>query len=311
MRRAIKSYEGTSGTYVLVTTAYNEDRYIEKILQSVVAQTVRPRKWIVVSDGSTDHTDEIVHRYADQYSFIEPYRITEEHARNLTAQVNAINTGFARLKGIDCDFIGNVDSDISFEPTYFESLLEKFSQDPNLGLAGGFIYEEEGGEFRCRRGNNVTSVAHAVQLFRRESLEALGGYTPFSWAGADTHAEVSLRMRGWRVQSFPELKVFHHRPTGNGFGLLRYWYRGGLMDFYMGTHPVFEILRMVRRFQSKPYVLGALVRLAAFVWAYCSGEKRQVPNEFVRFLREEQMERLRLLWKWPRPIQRKSGYPQR
>src|SRR5439155_7145403 len=115
------------------------------------------------------------------------------------------------------------------------------SEDPDLGLAGGYIYEEERGEFRCRRGNSVTSVAHAVQLFRRQSFEVLGGYTAFSWGGADMHAEVTLRMKGWRVESFPDLKVFHYRPTGVGFGLLRSWYKGGLMDFYMGTHPIFEI----------------------------------------------------------------------
>jgi poly-beta-1,6-N-acetyl-D-glucosamine synthase len=280
--------------YALVTAAYNEEKYLARALDSIVAQSVTPKKWIIVSDGSTDRTDEIVDRYASQNSFIELYRVTEEHARNLTAQVNAINRGFARLKDVDCSFIGNLDADISLEPTYFESLLGKFLQDPNLGLAGGFICEERAGEFRSRRANSVTSVAHAVQLFRRECLEALGGYRPFSWAGADTYAEVSLRMKGWHVQSFPELKAMHHRPTGSGFGNLRYSYRGGGMDFYMGVHPVFEIFRLVRRVPGKPYVLGSLARLAGFILAYCRGEKRQVPDDFVRFRREEQMQRLRL-----------------
>lgn len=295
-----------SNAYVVVTAAYNEEKFIDNLLLSVVRQTIPPQRWIIVSDGSTDHTDEIVRRYAEKYSFIELYRITEDHPRNLTAQVNAINAGFARLKADDYQFIGNLDADVSFEPTYFERLLEKFSEHPQLGLGGGYIYEEQRGAFRTRRGNNVTSVAHAVQLFRRECLEALGGYKAFSWAGADWHAEVSVRMLGWWVQSFPELHVFHHRPTGEGFGRLRYSYRGGVMDFYLGTHPVFEIFRLVRRCCEKPYFLSAFVRFVGFGGAYCRGEKRQVSVKFMRFLRKEQMHRLRLQSVWHSVSNRRS-----
>jgi poly-beta-1,6-N-acetyl-D-glucosamine synthase len=281
-------------SYALVTAAYNEENYITGTLESIAAQTVKPKKWVIVNDGSSDRTEEIVQRYAEQYKFIELCRIVEEHPRNLTAQVNAINKGFSRLMERDYDFIGNLDADVSLGPTYFDELLERFSRDPQLGLAGGYIHEEENGHFKARRSNNIASVAHAVQLFRRECLESLGGYKPFSWAGADWHAEVSLRMKGWNVQSFPELRADHHRPTGTAFGRLRYWYWAGVMDFYMGTHPLFELFRVARRCQEKPYFLGALVRLVAFGYAYCRGEKRQVSDEFVEFLRKEQMGRLGL-----------------
>jgi glycosyltransferase involved in cell wall biosynthesis len=304
--------EADGRSYALVTAAYNEENYISRALQSITAQTVRPKKWVIVNDGSNDRTEEIVRQYAEQYKFIELCKIVEEHPRNLTAQVNAINKGFSHLIGGDYDFIGNLDADVSFGPTYFENLLERFSRDPKLGLAGGFIYEEEkAGYFKSRRTNNIASVAHAVQLFRRECLEDLGGYKSFSWAGADWHAEVSLRMKGWHVRSFPELQVDHHRPTGRGFGLLRYWYRGGVMDFYMGTHPFFELFRMARRCREKPYFLGALVRLVAFGWAYCRGEKRQVSDEFVGFLRKEQMGRLRLYCPWPSAVRKRSVCPDR
>ena len=279
-------------TYALVTAAYNEENYITRTLQSVVTQTVRPVKWVIVNDGSTDRTEEIVRRYAAQYGFIQLHNVFEEHPRNLTAQVNAINTGFAQLRDEHCNFIGNLDADVSFGSRYFERLLEKFSHDSRLGLAGGFIYEDQDGRFQPRQGNNVSSVAHAVQLFRHECLDALGGYKPFSWAGADWHAEVSLRMKGWHVQSFPELQVDHHRPTGMGFGFLRYWYQGGVMDYYLGTHPLFEVFRLARRVRSKPYLVGAAVRSVAFVWASIRRVEREVTPEFMRFLREEQMQRL-------------------
>jgi glycosyltransferase involved in cell wall biosynthesis len=297
-----KNNEDNRPTYAIVTAAYNEEKYIGQLIESVVSQTVLPKKWIIVSDGSTDRTDEIVQKHAEQWEFIELHRITEDHPRNLTAQVHAINAGFARLSGIDCEFIGNLDADVSFEPTYFERILKKLSQDPSLGLAGGCICEEVDGEFRSRTINSVTSVPHAVQLFRQQCLVGLGGYKPFSWCGADSHAEVSLRMKGWRVESFPEVQVRHHRPTGRGFGSWRYGFRGGVMDFYLGTHPVFEVFRIIRRFRAKPYVLGALNRFAGFLWGYCSGAKREVSPEFMRFLRQEQMQRLRLMWSRPSTI---------
>ena len=202
------------------------------------------------------------------------------------------------MKSGDYDFIGNLDSDVSFAPTYFETLVQKFEQNPRLGLGGGFIYEEERGEFRNRRSNSETSVAHAVQLFRRECLQKLGGYKPFSWAGADWHAEVSVRMMGWEVRSFPDLPVSHHRPTGKGFGLLRYWYMGGVMDFYMGVHPLFEVLRLVRRSRCRPLLIGAFVRLFGFVGAYCQHAHREVSPEFIGFLRREQMQRVQACFSW-------------
>jgi len=283
---------GSIPSYALVTAAYNEEKIIEKTIQSIVAQTHPPKKWIIVSDGSTDRTDEIVDKYIGKYSFIELLRITEDHPRNFTAQVNAINLGFSRLKAMESDFIANLDADITLDENYFESLLETFSQDPGLGMAGGYIYEEQHGEFRSRPGNSSSSVAHAVQMFRRECLELLGGYAPFSWGGTDTHAGVCLRMAGWRVESIPGLKAYHHRPTGQSFGSLRYRFKGGLMDHYFGTHPLFEIVKVIRRLGAKPYVIGGLVRLAGYIWGFCSGAKREVPPEYIRFSREEQMHKL-------------------
>jgi len=278
--------------YVLVTAACNEERYIERVIASVTSQSIRPLRWIIVSDCSTDRTDEIVQRYAEQYEFIRLLRMTDIHDRNFAAQVNAINRGFAAMNEIEYDFIGNLDSDVSFEPAYFETLLERFELDRRLGLAGGDICEEQNGVFKPRKLNHPQSVAHAVQLFRRECFEELGCYVPLPYGGPDWHANVRCRMHGWRVQAFADLKVFHYRPTGGAGGWARSFYRQGLMAFSMGSHPMFEIARSARRLQSRPYILGGLVRLAGFAWAYCRGENRAVSREFVRFLRQEEMRRL-------------------
>ena len=268
-----------NNAYVLVTTAYNEEKFIDDTIQSVVAQGTRPVKWIIVSDGSSDKTDDIVRSYAARHDFIQLHRITEDHPRNFAAQANAINAGIAQLKGVDYEFIGNLDADVTFDPEYFAKLLEKFRQTAALGLAGGFIHErDQDGVFKSRKTNSVTSVAHACQLFRRGCFESVGGsYLTLPYGGPDTYAETTARMKGWRVEAFSDLRVLHHRPTGSAGGVLRGWFRQGKMDHSLGALPLFELFKLARRVWVRPYVIGALARLAGFVYAYCRGESRPGP----------------------------------
>jgi len=280
--------------YVLVTAAYNEGKFIEGTIASVTSQELRPAKWIIVSDGSTDETDRIVASYAAIYDFIRLYRLTEDHPRNFAAQANAINAGIAQLQSERYSFIGNLDADISFEPSYFRLLLDKFRQNPKLGLAGGSIYDKcKDGIFRNRRTNSLNSVAHAVQLFRRECFEAVGcAYRPLPYGAPDTYAEVLARMHGWQVASFRDLRAFHHRPTGSAGGILRGCYRQGRMDFSLGISPLFELLKLMKRILDEPYLVGSFTRFAGFISCYLRGEERAVPDHFMAYLRWEQKQRL-------------------
>jgi poly-beta-1,6-N-acetyl-D-glucosamine synthase len=285
---------GNAKPYVLATAAYNEEALIPSVIASVISQTVRPVRWVIVSDGSTDRTDQIVQHYASRHHFIQLLRINEAHPRDFAAQVNAINAGFAQFAQTDYAFIGNLDADVSFEPSYFAELLDKFRQDPGLGLAGGSILEERAGRFQIRRSNNTRAVAHAVQMFRRECYQSVGGYVPLKYGGPDWHAEIVARMNGWRVQSFPDLRVYHQRPTGTADRLLRHVFRQGCMDYSMGSYPPFEVLKCFRRLRERPFIAGALLRMAGFAWSYCRREERQVSREIVDFLRTEHKARIRL-----------------
>jgi poly-beta-1,6-N-acetyl-D-glucosamine synthase len=286
------SSSGSNHAYVLVTAAHNEEAYIEGLIQSIVRQTLKPKQWVIVSDASTDRTDEIVQRYAAEHPFIRLHRNDGGHRHNFAAKDFALQAGYDCLKETPFDFIGILDADISLEPDYFASLLRAFDDDPSLGLTGGFIYEKSGGEFTSRGGNRTWSVAGATQIFRRECYEGIGGYTPLKYGGSDWCAEVSARMKGWTVRAIPELKVFHHRPTGTARNLPRYLFHLGRMDYSIGCHPLFEVVKCLGRLGGRPFVLGAFARLAGFFWSYLIRANRTVSAEFISFLRKEQRQRL-------------------
>jgi glycosyltransferase involved in cell wall biosynthesis len=282
-----------SSAYVVVTAARNEERYIAGAIDSVVSQTVRPIRWVIVSDASTDRTDSIIESYAREYPFIRLLRLTKDHPRNFGAQVEAITAGVASLQSVAYDFIGNLDADVTFGPAYFEDLLRHFGECPKLGLAGGTVRELDGSIREACRGERLGSVPHAVQLFRRGCYEAVGGYPALPYGGPDTYAEVAARMKGWDVEAFEDLIVQHHRFVGSAGGLLRGRFRQGLMDFTLGYLPAFEFVKCARRVSERPALLGAAVRLSGFCWAYVGVRRRSVPDEFFRYLRAEQAQRMR------------------
>ena len=127
---------GSPLRYAIVTPARNEAANIERTIQSMVAQSLRPLKWVIVSDGSTDGTDDIIKRYSTLHSWIELERCAERAERHFAAKVNAFNAGYARLRNVEYDLVGSMDADISFDADQFEFLIRKFSKEPKLGLAG-------------------------------------------------------------------------------------------------------------------------------------------------------------------------------
>lgn len=280
-----------NNNYVLITAARNEEKYIEATIKSVLSQTILPKKWVIVSDGSTDHTDEIIKKHLDHYDFIEFVR--RESGSNqdsdFASKVFALNAGYARLKHVAYDYIGHLDADITFAPDYYENVIKLFEQNPLLGIAGGFIFEPIQGKFVSRPYNTERSVAGGIQLFRREFYQDLGGLIPLKRGGEDWYAEVIARMKGWKVESFHNLHVFHHKPGNLIRGAIKESFRQGLMDYSLGSHPLFEFMKCIRRLGEKPYLIGAFIRMCGFVWPYLNRQHRLVSIEFITYLRAEQL----------------------
>src|SRR6266481_2502054 len=283
--------------YVLITPARNEERFNEKTIQSVTSQTVLPSKWVIVNDGSTDSTATIVERYLAQHDWMELVDLPTHRDRSFAAKVHAFNAGLERVKHLEYEVIGNLDSDLSFDEDYCEFLLEKFGEDERLGVAGT-IFREEGYSSATDSFEGQNHVAGGCQLFRRQCFEEIGGYIPNRAGGIDWIAVTTARMRGWKTRSFPDKRFHHYRPLGtaerSGVGSL---FSYGEKDYYLGGSPVWQLFRVTYRMAKKPVVLGGLALLGGYALAALRRMKRVVTPELMHFHRREQMKKLRAIFR--------------
>ena len=283
--------------YVLITPARNEAAFIEKTLQSMIKQTVLPAKWVIVNDGSTDATSAIVRRYLQANPWIELIDFPVRKERNFAAKVQAFNAGFAGVKDLPYDVIGNLDADISFESDHFEFLMGKFASDPTLGVAGT-VFKEEGYSSETDSFEGHTHVSGQCQLFRRSCWAQIGGYIPHRAGGIDWMAVTTARMRGWKTESFRGRCFFHHRHLGTAErSVLASSFSYGEKDYYLGGHPVWEFFRVAYQCTKRPYLLGGSALGLGYCWALVKRTPRPVSRELMAFHRKEQMTKLRAILK--------------
>jgi glycosyltransferase involved in cell wall biosynthesis len=279
-------------SYVLITPARNEADFIELTLKSVVAQTVRPIKWVIVNDGSTDGTDAIVRKYAAAYPWIESIEMPERQARDFSGKALAVNTGYKRLVGLTYDVIGNLDADVSFDEDYFEFLMSRFAEKPKLGVAGTAF--TEGNLAYNYEFVGIEHVSGMCQMFRRECFEAIGGYPAIKSGGIDLIAVLSARAKGWETRTFVEKSFVHHRSQGGALHTgLRERLHIGRKDYLLGNHPMWEIFRSLYQMKNKPYIIGGLLVLSAYFWNSFRGVEKTIPEELMVLRRSEQMKRLK------------------
>jgi glycosyltransferase involved in cell wall biosynthesis len=301
--------------YVLITPARNEAAFIELTIRSVIAQTILPVKWVIVSDGSTDGTDEIVQRYLTDHEWIELVRVPERTQRTFAGKVAAFNQGYARVAGLRYDVIGNLDADVSFEPDFLAFLMDKFAKNSELGVAGT-PYEEEN-MLHDERFKSPEHVSGACQLFRRECFEMIGGYPPIESGGIDFIALLKAQAAGWQTRRFDERICQHHKSVGSGMHapVWRRLLNHGRKDYLLGGHPAFELFRAALQMKRRPYVVGGALMLGGYAWAMLCGVERSMPEELIALRQKDQMRRLasvlRHPWQTSRRIRPTAARPSR
>jgi poly-beta-1,6-N-acetyl-D-glucosamine synthase len=279
--------------YVLITPARNEERFIAKTLDSMVVQTLLPQRWVIVDDGSTDRTAEVVRPYSKSFPWIELVQRDQRMDRSFAGKVHAFNVGLERVSSLTFDVIGNLDADLSFDPEYLEFLMQKFSDNSRLGVAGT-PFLEDGYDSARDSFEGENHVAGGCQLFRRQCFEEIGGYIANAAGGVDWIAVTTARMKGWKTCSFPEKRFHHYRTLGTAErGIMASLFSYGEKDYYLGGSPVWELFRVCYRSTRHP--AAGLALLAGYCWAALRRIERPVSRELICFHRREQMKKLRTI----------------
>lgn len=279
-------------SYVLVTPVRDEEATIGRTIASVLKQTVLPREWVIVSDGSTDGTDEIVRKAAAENPWIRLLPLTPRPGRSFAAVVLNTEKGIRHLDYRDHGFLGLLDSDVEFQTDYFEQLMKRFAAEPALGLAGGVVIDV--GLPKDQFPRNRRDVPGAVQFFRRECFEAIGGLIPIPEGGWDGMTCAMARMKGYQTRLFTDLVVDHLKPRNiSEGGFIRRKWQMGVRDYAAGYHPVFETVKCVSRLKNPPFVIGAIAWWIGYFMAWFQRRERVVPQEVIDYIQNEQMARLR------------------
>jgi glycosyltransferase involved in cell wall biosynthesis len=284
--------------YVIITPVRDEEEYIGATIESVSKQSVRPIEWVIVDDGSTDRTGEIIDQYSAQLPWIRAvHRANRGFRKSGGGVVETFYDGYRALRSDDWDFIVKLDGDLTFTTGYFQECFAHFDREPQLGIGGGEIYHSVDGELKLE-ANPRFHVRGATKIYRRACWEAIGGL----WVapGWDTIDEAKANMLGWATRSFKELRLLHHRITGSADGFVKDRVKHGVACYVSGYHPLFVLASCLRRLVRKPYIVGSFAVFFGFLKGYLRQLPRVNDSQLIHYVRSQQLRRLcglETIWK--------------
>lgn len=272
-------------TYILISPVKDEEKYIERTIQAILKQTVRPHKWIVVDDGSRDRTHAIVAEYARKYDWIVLVSVVRDAARQPgPGIIRAFNVGYALVKDMAFDFIVKFDCDIEFPPDYFEQLIARFKQDDKLGIASG-IYLEKKGDKWVPVTMPAYHAAGQTKMVRAKCFADIGGFVVSR--GWDTVDEIRAQAMGWKTRHFEELFFYHLKPEGSGIGFLRTNKMHGEIYYLTGGGCLFFLFKFLDRLiLGRPFVVGGMMMLWGYLKPNLSRRPRLVSDVEARLYRQ-------------------------
>ena len=280
--------------YIVVTPVRDEKDYVERTIESMLGQTHRPLRWVVVDDGSKDGTSQLLD---DRLGSLDWVTVVHRADRGFRAAgggvVDAFYAGFDPVANLEWEFVVKLDGDLSFAPDYFSRCFDRFEREPELGIGGGIVCSLDGAQRRVDSvGDPRFHVRGATKIYRRECWNQIA---PLIRApGWDTLDEVRANFFGWRTETFQDLDVIQHKPTGSAAGTWSNSFKNGRANYITGYHPAFMAAKCVKRLFRKPYVVEAVGMGAGFVSGYVKRLPQLADADTIRYLRRQQVRRLLL-----------------
>lgn len=278
--------------YVVITPCRNEEEYLPITIETMVKQTVLPTLWLIVDDGSTDSTPQIVEEAARDHPWIRLYRRQDRGERAVGGGVvRAFNDGLAQIDLDEYDYVCKMDADLGLPEVYFQRLIERMEADPLLGNFSGKTYINPSGDRWVSERMGDENAIGPTKFYRRECFQEIGGFVPAaSWDGIDGHY---CRMRGWIAMSTddPELVVRHFRPQGSSQrGIWTGRKRWGRGKYFMGSSLPYVLAVSVYRSLEYPFFIGGLGIFTGYLQAQLTRKPRYADSVYLRFFRKYELE---------------------
>jgi len=260
-----------------------------RTLETVTGQSEPPALWVIVDDGSTDETPEILRDWAARFDYIRIVTRADRGSRKVgPGVIDAFYAGYDTIAPNEFDFICKLDLDLDLPPRYFEILMDKMDADPRLGTCSGKPYMPLNGKLVSEKCGDENSVG-MTKFYRVACFEQIGGFVhQVMWDGIDGH---QCRMLGWVAASYdePELRFIHLRPMGSSHkGLVTGRLRHGFGQYFMGTSLTYMTASAVFRMTRPPLLVGGLAMWWGYVKSMLERPPRYGDDEFRRFLRHYQ-----------------------
>lgn len=272
--------------YVIISPVRNEEDFLAKTIHSVASQKILPQEWIMVNDGSSDRTEEIIKECLQRYSWIKLINLEDRGFYYPgTGVVHVFEKGYEQLHEKDWDFLVKLDCDLEFDKDYFESVFLEFENNPLLGIASGCMYNLHNGRL-IRETAQVDHPFGASKVYRRDCWEDLGGLIPVpGWDLADI---LKAQMLNWETRCFFDLEVTHFRPGGSRRkGVLRPKFIQGRFEYRHGYAFYFTFFKAGYNIFKKPVIIGSIAKICGYIYAFILREPYLFDAEMRRFLRKK------------------------
>ena len=280
--------------YVLVSPCKDEADYIEATLKSIEAQTIQPVQWVIVDDGSTDNSVELIKDYQKRMPFIKIVHRQSGERKVGAGVILAFNEGYAAID-VEYDFVCKFDVDLDLPEKYFETVLQAMEADPQLGTYSGKAYYKhpQTGELVSEMCGDEASVG-MIKFYRKKCFEQINGFVAeVGWDGFDCH---SARWYGWRAMSRDgeHLNFIHLRPMGSSQkNIYKGRIRHGKGQWLLGAHPLFFLASsLLRSVKQRPYITGTFYSMYGYFKAWKDGEQRFGDKDITKFIQAYQLRAL-------------------